>query len=505
MYAVVNSATVIGVDAAAVRVEVFVSGGLPNFTIVGLPGTAVQESRERVRAALKQLGIPLSPSRIVVNLAPADLRKEGPTFDLPIALGLLGAERHVPSRALEGLLAYGELALDGGLRPVRGAVSVGVLAAASGLALLAAPSNAAEAAVVPGAVSFGPRTLAEAVAHLRGRQALVPVRSPPRVPRAADHRDLADVRGQAAGRRVLEIAAAGRHNLLLTGPPGAGKTMLAARLPGLLPALSTAQAVEVGRVYSAAGRSRGPGLDLSPPFRAPHHSGSSAGIIGGGQLPRPGEASLAHLGVLFLDELPEFARPVLEALRQPLESGVVQLSRASGSLTLPARFQLVAARNPCACGRWLAEGSEAAAAGPAASGCLCTPEQLQRYRRKLSAPLLDRIDLHLDLPRLTGDELLGAAPGEPSAPVAQRVLAARRLMLARQGCVNAELSGAGLRAHATPVPAAGALLRVLTERLDLSARGYDRLLRVARTIADLAGEPDIGGAHLAEAGAYRAS
>jgi len=310
------------------------------------------------------------------------------------------------------------------------------------------------------------------------------------------------VRGQAAAKRVLEIAAAGRHNLLLTGPPGAGKTMLAARLPGLLPLLTTAEAVEVGRVYSAAGIARGPGLDLGPPFRAPHHSGSSAGIIGGGAVPRPGDASLAHLGVLFLDEVPEFSRPVLEALRQPLESGVVQLSRAAGSLTLPARFQLVAARNPCACGRFSAHDAARDQASSAVSGgCLCTPEELRRYRRKLSAPLLDRIDLHLDLPRLTRAELLGAAAGEDSASVAARVRAARALMVARQGSANAELSGVSLKEHATPVPAAAGLLRALTDRLDLSARGFDRLLRVARTIADLAGEAEVGAAHLAEAGA----
>ena len=494
MYATVASATVVGVDAVRVTVEVMVSGGLPSFTIVGLPGAAVQESRERVRAALKRLGLPLPPSRVTVNLAPADVRKDGPAFDLPIALGLLAAAGRVPVRGLDGHLAFGELALDGALRPVRGAVSVAVEAQAAGLALICAPANAVEAAAVPGAVALAPRTLAEVVDHLRGRGRLRPVPAPPVAPPAALP-DLADVRGQELGKRLLEVDAAGRHNALLTGPPGAGKTMLATRLPSLLPPLGTRGAVEVGRVYSAAGLSRGHGLDRSPPFRAPHHSGSSAGIVGGGSSVRPGEASLAHLGVLFLDEAPEFARPVLEALRQPLESGVIVISRASGAVALPARFQLVAARNPCPCGRALDDDPHA---------CVCSRSELLRYAARLSGPLLDRIDLHLTVPRLSRDELLAAPPGEPSAVVARRVAAAREAALARQGCLNADLAGPELRRLALPSGPGASLLRDLVDRLRLTGRGFDRLLRVARTVADLAGASEVRAEHLAEAAAFRA-
>jgi len=495
MYATVASATVVGVDAVRVTVEVLVSGGLPSFTIVGLPGAAVQESRERVRAALKRLGRPLSPSRVTVNLAPADVRKDGPAFDLPIALGLLAAAGAVPAARLSGYLAFGELALDGTLRPVRGAVSMAVEAQSAGLALLCAPANAVEAAAVPGVAAYAPRTLAEAVEHLRGRARLRAVEPPPQGTAAREHLDLADVRGQELGKRLLEVAAAGRHNALLTGPPGAGKTMLATRLPGLLPPLDTRSAVEVGRVYSAAGLSRGPGLDLAPPFRAPHHSGSEAGIVGGGSAVRPGEASLAHLGVLFLDEAPEFARPVLEALRQPLEAGVIVISRATGAVALPARFQLVAARNPCPCGRALDDDPTA---------CTCSQSERLRYAARLSGPLLDRIDLHLTVRRLTRDELVAAPPGEPSAAVAARVAAARRAALERQGCLNADLAGHELRRLALPTGDGAALLRDLVDRLRLTGRGFDRLLRVARTVADLAGAEVVGAEHLAEAAAFRA-
>lgn len=494
MYAVVNSATIIGVDAVPVRVEALVTNGLPSFTVVGLPGAAVLESRERVRAALKQLGLPLPPSRIVVNLAPADVRKEGPAFDLPIALALLVADRRLPQRALEGVLAFGELALDGSLQPVRGAVSIALLAATTGSAVtvLAPPANGVEAALVPGVTAIAPANLAQAVAHLTGRARLAPCR-PSNEAAPTSGPDLAEVRGQALAKRALEVAAAGRHNLLLSGPPGAGKTMLATRLPGILAPLSLAQAIEVSRVHSSVGLLRGQGLSRQPPFRQPHHSGSEAGIIGGGGVPRPGEASLAHHGVLFLDELPEFSRKVLEALRQPLEEGVVSISRAHGSLRLPARFQLVAARNPCPCG-YLHDSH---------GNCNCSTGQLQRYQRRLSGPLLDRIDIRLRLPRLTEEELLSGSPGESSAVVARRVARARARMLDRQSCPNAELTGEVLRKLAWPDARGEQLLRKAALATHISGRGFDRLLRVARTVADLVGAERVSAAHVAEALGYR--
>ncbi len=492
MYAAVQAASVIGVDAALVRVEVFVSGGLPSFTLVGLPGAAVQESRERVRAALKHLGVSLPPSRIVVNLAPADTRKEGPAFDLPIALAVLAADGRLPLPALDRVMAIGELSLDGRLRPVRGAVSVGLLAAEHGLELLAPPGNGAEAAFAPGVEAYSPLSLADAVAHLTGRKRLS------RCSAAVDAvespaPDLSDVKGQDIARRALEIAAAGRHNLLLTGPPGAGKSMLAARLVGILPPLTSLEAVEVARVHSSAGLLAGRTPSLRSPFRQPHHSASLGGVIGGGPVLRPGEASLAHRGVLFLDELPEFSRNVLEALRQPLEEGIVNLSRAQGPLRLPAAFQLVAARNPCACG-WRDDPS---------GKCGCKSVDVQRYTQRISGPLLDRIDMRVSVARLKPEELLSQALPETSRSVALRVAAARRIMLERQGRSNAEVPLAELERQAPPDASARALLKHLVVSLTLSGRGFARLLRVARTIADLDNAVQVSAGHVFEAATFR--
>lgn len=494
MFAVAHSATVVGVDAVPIKVEAFVSSGLPSFTVVGLPGAAVQESRERVRAALKQLGFPLPPSRIVINMAPADVRKEGPSFDLPIALAVLAADRRIPLNALADVLAFGELALDGSLRPVRGAVSIALLAAgAKHTTLLGPQDNAPELGLLHQVEAYAPATLDQAVNHLTGRVRLTRVQRSTPVQAEGTHLDLADVRGQAMAKRALEVAAAGRHNLLLTGPPGAGKTMLALRLPDILPPLLDTEAVEVCRVHSSAGLASAigaNGLPRKPLLRQPHHTASEAGILGGGAHPRPGEISLAHNGVLFLDELPEFRRSVLEALRQPLEEGHVTISRASAAVRLPARFQLIAAQNPCPC-------------GGAGSDCACQPNQVTAYRRRVSMPLLDRIDVRLAVPRLTTEELLDSRPGEPSSLVAGRVAAARTRMLERQGVCNAYLRGKALQRHALPKGQGQRLLEDVTTRHRLSGRGLDRLLRLARTVADLDGCEAVELQHVAEAAAYR--
>ncbi|ROR34414.1 magnesium chelatase family protein [Inmirania thermothiophila] len=479
-----------GVAAPEVVVEVHLGAGLPALTLVGLPEAAVREAKDRVRSALVSAGFDFPARRITINLAPADLPKEGGRFDLPIAVGILAASGQVPAEALDGHELIGELALTGALRPCRGVLPAALAARRAGRALVVPEGNAAEAAAAGGRV-LGAGHLLAVCAHLAGREPLAPAAAPERGGVGAVP-DLADVRGQHQARRALEVAAAGGHSLLLIGPPGTGKSMLAQRLPGILPPMTEEEALEAAAVASAAGCFDPARWGLRP-FRAPHHTASAVALVGGGGQPRPGEVSLAHHGVLFLDELPEFDRRVLEALREPLENGSITVSRAARQAEFPARFQLVAAMNPCPCGHL----------GDPAGRCRCTEEQVRRYRARISGPLLDRIDLHVEVPRLPREELLAGRPGEDSAAVRARVAAARGRQLARQGRANAALDAAGVERHCRAAPQAAALLAAAIERLRLSARAYHRILRVARTIADLAGAETIAPEHVAEAVGYR--